>query len=1083
MSQLALDLIAENIRTKNPVLDLGNCGLTELYPELLDELAKTGEWLEELIWSNKWFDWEAREWKYSLNKGNKNRLYQLPPALPPFPKLHILIVSELNISDCAPLAALLQLNTLDISHNQITDCAPLAALAQLNKLDISQNQITDCAPLAALAQLNTLYISQNRITDCAPLAALAQLKELSIYNNQITDCAPLAALVQLKELYIFGNQITHCPPLAALAQLNKLDIRNNQITDCAPLAALAQLHTLYISGNQITDCAPLAKLAPLHTLDISGNKIIDCAPLAKLAQLNILDISGNQINDCAPLAKLSALQLLSIYSNQITLLPFTFLDNFPELEILWLWNNPLENVDKAVYNKKYTNVLEAVKNFIKDLRQGSSAVYASKLVVVGNGRVGKTCLVKRWLDDGFDAKENSTHAVQLRRYSLDKLAQAMELESLQLNIWDFGGQDIYHATHQVFLKTNALFLLVWDAETEAQPLQTEILADGSSIIYTNHPLRYWLSYIKTLSNNSPVLLVQTKAGKTLLNPAPLPDITAADWEQFNICGSLAVESSWEEDNGFKTLEEKLRILLRQQIAQQCTQLPTSWYSVRQQIEQWQVGQRKQVPLDNFQQLCAANGLDTSSTQTLLQYLHDTGTLFYREGLFGNQLVIDQQWAIDAVYALFDRSKAFYGRFRNNGFFTGQDLQTYWQQYTEAEQELFASFMQSCKICVEINPSRHNEPEKPFAKRQFLAPQLLPPDGERIKHYAFYGGKGPCILYKSSFLHAAVIQQIIVELAFLSTQYDMWANGIIITTNEGIAAVEAHDTGKEMCVLLHPTANLRLLETLQKAIGETMQYDAGLETLVSLDGKIYVSLQELAKWPAANPQIQVGEQWVDTAPYRRFLQEPDKTVAEKENPLAHLRPVATEKAAVFFSYAWKDDEHPELELVVDKLYDSLKSDGFEVIRDKKSIGYGDLISSFMDEHAQSKHILVFLSDRYIRSSYCMYELYRAYLHCGFDDQKLYKRIYPIRLEKLNLMQTDQYMDHWLARQSELEGFIAKYGFANSKGKRDELDKVVEIYPKIDPLLSLLNDINASTPELLLEGNFAAIKQKIQERMRK
>lgn len=45
MSDRARQLIAENKRTKNPFLDLGNCGLeNELPKELLDCV-----WLEELM--------------------------------------------------------------------------------------------------------------------------------------------------------------------------------------------------------------------------------------------------------------------------------------------------------------------------------------------------------------------------------------------------------------------------------------------------------------------------------------------------------------------------------------------------------------------------------------------------------------------------------------------------------------------------------------------------------------------------------------------------------------------------------------------------------------------------------------------------------------------------------------------------------------------------------------------------------------------------------------------------------------------------------------------------------------------------
>jgi hypothetical protein len=35
-----------------------------------------------------------------------------------------------------------------------------------------------------------------------------------------------------------------------------------------------------------------------------------------------------------------------------------------------------------------------------------------------------------------------------------------------LKIWDFGGQDIYHGTRALFLKTCTVFLLVWEPGSE-----------------------------------------------------------------------------------------------------------------------------------------------------------------------------------------------------------------------------------------------------------------------------------------------------------------------------------------------------------------------------------------------------------------------------------------------------------------------------------------------------------------------------------------------------------------------------------------------------------------------------------------
>ena len=52
MSELALQLIAENKRVKATYLDLGKCGLTAL-PKELAELV----WLETLNLGDEWHDW------------------------------------------------------------------------------------------------------------------------------------------------------------------------------------------------------------------------------------------------------------------------------------------------------------------------------------------------------------------------------------------------------------------------------------------------------------------------------------------------------------------------------------------------------------------------------------------------------------------------------------------------------------------------------------------------------------------------------------------------------------------------------------------------------------------------------------------------------------------------------------------------------------------------------------------------------------------------------------------------------------------------------------------------------------------
>ena len=65
--------------------------------------------------------------------------------------------------------------------------------------------------------------------------------------------------------------------------------------------------------------------------------------------------------------------------------------------------------------------------------------------------------------------------------------------TMQLKAWDFGGQVIYHATHQFFLTNRSLFIVVWNARHG----------------YEQGKLYYWLDAIKSRAPESPVLIVAT----------------------------------------------------------------------------------------------------------------------------------------------------------------------------------------------------------------------------------------------------------------------------------------------------------------------------------------------------------------------------------------------------------------------------------------------------------------------------------------------------------------------------------------------------------------------------------------------
>src|SRR5204863_2245324 len=74
---------------------------------------------------------------------------------------------------------------------------------------------------------------------------------------------------------------------------------------------------------------------------------------------------------------------------------------------------------------------------------------------------------------------------------------------MQLNAWDFGGQDILHATHQFFLTPNSLYLLVWKTR------------EG----YEGSQMQYWLDTIQAKAPGASVIIVATHVDQW---PANLP---------------------------------------------------------------------------------------------------------------------------------------------------------------------------------------------------------------------------------------------------------------------------------------------------------------------------------------------------------------------------------------------------------------------------------------------------------------------------------------------------------------------------------------------------------------------------------
>ena len=81
-----------------------------------------------------------------------------------------------------------------------------------------------------------------------------------------------------------------------------------------------------------------------------------------------------------------------------------------------------------------------------------------KIVLLGEGRVGKTSLVRRYVMDEFSDSQKST--VQANMYSSKKLH--IDDRTVNISIWDTAGQERFRALGPIYYRESHGALVVYD---------------------------------------------------------------------------------------------------------------------------------------------------------------------------------------------------------------------------------------------------------------------------------------------------------------------------------------------------------------------------------------------------------------------------------------------------------------------------------------------------------------------------------------------------------------------------------------------------------------------------------------------
>ncbi|MBT2788066.1 MULTISPECIES: COR domain-containing protein [unclassified Halomonas] len=533
------------------------------------------------------------------------------------------------------------------------------------------------------------------------------------------------------------------------------------------------LEVLNLSTNYIEELPDfLFDLKNLKVVSLQNNRIKTIPfGIRRLRNLVRIDFNDNDIRTIEDgLGDIDSLSTIYLGRNALTSLPPS-LANLNNLKVLSVVGNNL-NIPFEILNGS----IDGLKNYLHAIDEGEKyTLCEAKLLIVGEGNVGKTELCRSVLGVSHDDKPPSTEGISILRWTVTP-----EDQEYVVNLWDFGGQEIYHSTHQYFLTKKSVYVLLWTARTDDDFLNFD----------------YWLNIVNLLSDSSPLIVVQNKCDERTKEID-----TSRITKQFdNIVGFFNISAL--NDSGVDEL--KKQIVKQVEKLDHFNQIvPVAWVLIREHLENTN---KAYMSYSEYFEVCASFGLNKRKAEWLSEYFHVLGVfLHFSENLILSEIVfLKPEWATASAYILFDDKEVIDG----GGFFTNRTLKRVWKDYPVEKHPALLELLKKFELCFEIKNSG-----------SYIVPTRLPAAPPRVL-------KKPeqelSYKYEYQFMPAGIIERSIIRLHRLIHNSSYWKNGVLISKEDTYALIESDRFGRNISVTLEGSSKAELLTIIRNEIDQIHQ---------------------------------------------------------------------------------------------------------------------------------------------------------------------------------------------------------------------------------------------------------------------
>jgi GTPase SAR1 family protein len=548
--------------------------------------------------------------------------------------------------------------------------------------------------------------------------------------------------INSSEIDLSGLKLESIPAdIDSLFWIKSINLSDNRLEYIEQVEGLRRLDSINLSNNKIQSLLPLKRLTKLRILNISKNPLKSIKALSNLTNLDSVDLGNTKVDSLRPLKKILEKGLWMRfrpfhpnYRQGISLHECKF--NDPPFEII-------------------TGGNDALLNYWKEQdRLGTQRAYEGRLIILGEGKVGKTTLLNKLKSPNYQLEKlEQTHGINIWRDW--KFPVPDTEEKYSASVWDFGGQDIQHLTHQYFFTPGTVFLLVVNKR-------------GSNAASEATQLNYWFRIIELMGRYSGQKARVMVVHNVFTGDKSSHGINLGPYQE-KYKDTLEItfkEVNLAENSG--TFDD-----LRGEIQESLISLPgvgeniiAGWPDIRRKIGERRTERR--ISFREFGKICEEHDIKTEDSQLLLsRYLARLGELLHYEhgGLLFDNVLLDIDWITTAVYGITENQVII----DRNGRFTREEIIEVWKKNDvtdRGDHELMLQLLQmdAFELCWQTEAGHYLTPTLFSTRRPTGVPPVKANLGLRF-HY--------------DYLPKGLLGQLIVRLHKHLEEDHYWKDGIFL----------------------------------------------------------------------------------------------------------------------------------------------------------------------------------------------------------------------------------------------------------------------------------------------------------------